>query len=65
VSTWLSLSMPHEPTGFLDAWPFFVMLVIALGLSGSVLWLGARQPAVGLGGPSAGSGHGPGHGGGE
>jgi hypothetical protein len=58
VSTWLSLSMPYEPTGFLDAWPFFVMLLVALVLSGVVLWYGARQPAIGLGGPAGGPGDG-------
>jgi hypothetical protein len=60
VSAWLSLSMPQQPRGLLDDWPFLVMLLFALGLSGAVLWYGARQPAIGLGGPA-----GPGHGGGE
>lgn len=60
VSTWLSLSMPQEPRGILDDWPFLVMLLIALGLSGAVLWYGARQPAVGLGWPNGGPDHGGG-----
>lgn len=65
VSTWLSLSMPAQPHSLIDDWPFLVMLLFALGLSGAVLWYGARQPAIGLGGPGAGAGHGPGHSGGE
>jgi complex iron-sulfur molybdoenzyme family reductase subunit gamma len=49
VSTWLSLAFPTEPIGPLYAWPFLLMLVLALGLSGAVMYYGSRQPAVGLG----------------
>lgn len=51
VSTWLALSIPEEPIGLLAAWPYFLMMILALGMAGAVLWLGARQPAVGLGWP--------------
>lgn len=49
VSAWLAFSLPSEPIGFLNAWPFLVMLVMALVASGLILWYGGRQPAVGLG----------------
>jgi complex iron-sulfur molybdoenzyme family reductase subunit gamma len=49
VSTWLSLAFPVEPIGPLYAWPFLLLLLLALGLSGAVMFYGARQPAVGLG----------------
>jgi len=52
VSAWLALAIPDPPIGILHAWPFLVMIVLALGLSAVVLWLGARQPAVGLGWPN-------------
>ena len=51
VSTWLALSLPEEPIGMFDMWPFLVLLVLVLVLSGLVLVIGARQPAVGLGWP--------------
>ena len=60
VSTWLALSLPRSPIGFLDTWPFLVLLLIALGLSGLVLYYGTRQPAVGLGWPEGGPGRGEG-----
>jgi len=56
VSSWLALSLPRPPIGFLDMWPYFFLLVLALGLSGFILWIGARQPAVGLGWPRGGPG---------
>lgn len=49
VSAWLALSLPAEPIGLFDAWPFLVMLIVALAASALILWYGARQPAVGLG----------------
>lgn len=53
VSTWLSLAFAPEPIGPLYAWPFLLLLALALGLSGLVMAYGARQPAIGLGwGPS-------------
>jgi len=61
VSIWLALSLPQKPMGLLDMWPFLLMLVLALVLSGLVMLYGSRQPAVGLGGPSSG----PDWGGGE
>lgn len=54
VSTWLSLAFPTEPIGLLSAWPFLVMLLLALGMSGALMAYGARQPAVGLGWGEAG-----------
>lgn len=54
VSSWLALSLPQRPIGFLDIWPFLFLLLMALGLSGFVLFYGARQPAVGLGWPEGG-----------
>lgn len=64
VSTWLSLAFPPDPIGPLHAWPFLLMLALALGLSGAVMYYGARQPAVGLGwgaaGPPVGSADEPG-----
>jgi hypothetical protein len=52
VSTWLALSLPQKPMGLLDMWPLLFLLVMALGLSGVVMWYGSRQPAVGLGWPN-------------
>jgi hypothetical protein len=57
----LALSLPQKPVGLLDMWPFFVLLALALALSGLILLLGSRQPAVGLGWPNGG----PDRGGGE
>ena len=54
VSAWLALALPQQPIGLLDIWPFLVLLSIALGLAGLVLYYGARQPAVGLGWPNGG-----------
>jgi hypothetical protein len=54
VSSWLALSLPPKPIGFLDMWPFFFLLAMALLLSGLVLFYGARQPAIGLGWPNGG-----------
>ena len=54
VSSWLALSLPRPPMGLLDMWPFLFLLVMALGLSGLVLYIGARQPAIGLGWPNGG-----------
>ena len=51
VSNWVALGIPQRPLGLLDGWPFLVMIVLALSLAGWMLWLGARQPAVGLSGP--------------
>lgn len=52
VSSWVALSIPREPIGMFDAWPFLLMLMLALVLSGVVMAYGARQPAVGLGWPN-------------
>ncbi len=49
VSAWLSLVFPPHQNGLLDAWPYLILLVLALGLSGIVMAYGARQPAVGHG----------------
>lgn len=54
VSTWLALSLPQKHMGLLDMWPFLLLLVLALGLSGLVMLYGSRQPAVGLGWPNGG-----------
>ncbi|MEW5989905.1 MAG: ethylbenzene dehydrogenase-related protein [Chloroflexota bacterium] len=51
VSSWLALSLARPPIGFIDMWPYFFLLVMALGLSGFILWIGARQPDIGLGWP--------------
>ncbi len=60
VSSWLALSLPREPVGFLDMWPFFMLLGLALFLSGLVMYYGSRQPAIGLGWPNGGLGRGGG-----
>ena len=60
VSGWLALAMPRPPVALLDMWPLLLLLVIALGLSAVVLWIGARQPAVGLGWPRGGPNRRPG-----
>lgn len=52
VSSWLALALPQPAIGFLDMWPFMLLPLLALGLSGLVIWVGARQPAVGLGWPN-------------
>lgn len=52
VSAWLALSLPTGGIGFFDAWPYLAMLALALGLSAAVVYVGARQPAVGLGWPN-------------
>jgi hypothetical protein len=54
VSTWLALSLPQKPIGFLDMWPFLILLALALVPSGLVMFYGSRQPAVGLGWPNGG-----------
>lgn len=51
VSNWIALGIPSRPLGFLDGWPFLVLIVLALALAGWMLWLGGRQPAAGLSGP--------------
>ncbi len=56
VSSWLALTLPQPPVSLLDAWPFLAMLLIVLALSGLVMWVGARQPAIGLGGPQEAAG---------
>jgi len=53
VSSWLALAFETPPVGPLDSWPFWLMLILALGGSGFVLWLGARQPATGAGWPAS------------
>lgn len=60
VSSWLALSLPQPPMGLLDMWPFLALLLVALALSGFVLYHGARQPAIGLGWPEGGPGRGDG-----
>jgi len=51
TSTWLSLSfMPRAP-GLLDGWPFFVLMLMAIGAGAVLLVYAARQPAVGRGWP--------------
>lgn len=54
VSTWLALALPEEPIGPLNAWPFLVIMLVALALAGLVLYYGSRQPA-GPGFPTGGS----------
>jgi hypothetical protein len=54
VSTWLALSLPQKPIGLLDIWPFLLLLIVALALSGLVILYGSRQPAIGLGWPNGG-----------
>lgn len=49
VSAWLALAFQPEQIGLFDAWPFLLMLILALGLSALVMWYGSRLPAVGLG----------------
>ncbi len=56
VSSWLALSLPQPQIGLLDIWPFLALLLMALGLSGIVLYIGARQPAIGLGWQKGGPG---------
>lgn len=51
TSTWLSLAfMPRGP-GLLDAWPFFVLMLMAIGAGAVLLVYASRQPAVGRGWP--------------
>jgi hypothetical protein len=56
VSTWLALALPQPQVTLLDAWPFLMLLAIALVLSLLVIAYGARQPAIGLGWPKGGPG---------
>jgi hypothetical protein len=51
VSVWLTLAFETPQPGPLEAWPFLVMIVLTLLLAGAVLYIGTRQPAVGLGWP--------------
>ncbi len=51
VSVWLTLAYEPAQPGPLEAWPFLVMIVLTLILAGAVMYVGARQPAIGLGGP--------------
>ncbi len=51
VSAWLSLVWAEKPNSFIDNWPMWLVLVLALTLAAFVGLLGARQPAVGLGWP--------------
>ncbi len=53
VSVWLTLAYEQSQPGPLEAWPFLVLIAMTLVLSGAVLYVGTRQPAVGLGGPGA------------
>ncbi len=52
VSSWLALSLPQQPIGLFDIWPFLLLLLLALVLSGLIMFYGARQPAIGLGWPN-------------
>lgn len=52
VSTWLALALPQAPVGLLDIWPFLFLLLLALTFSGLVMYLGSRQPDIGLGWPN-------------
>lgn len=52
ISTWLALSLPQPPVGLLDMAPFLFLLLLALLLSGLVMFYGSRQPDVGLGWPN-------------
>jgi hypothetical protein len=49
VSSWLSLAFMPEPIGLLNEWPFLLLLSLTLVLSGIVMYVGSRQPAIGLG----------------
>lgn len=51
VSVWLTLAFETPQPGPLEAWPFLVLILLTLGLSGVVLYVGTHQPAIGLGWP--------------
>ncbi len=51
VSAWLSLVIPGREMSLLDHSPFLAMLLLVVALGVWLLWIGSRQPAVGLGGP--------------
>jgi hypothetical protein len=51
VSAWLSLLIPAPEMSLFDHWPFLVLIVVVLLLGAWLFWIGARQPAIGLGGP--------------
>lgn len=51
VSVWLTLAFETPQPGPLEAWPFLVLILLALLLAGAVLYIGTRQPAIGLGWP--------------
>jgi hypothetical protein len=54
TSSWQSLALVATPVGFLDAWPFLVLIAVAIGLATWMLYVGLRQPAIGLGWPPGG-----------
>jgi len=49
TSGWLALAFAQHGPGFLDAWPFLVMMLMAILGSGVLIVYGSRQPAIGLG----------------
>jgi hypothetical protein len=51
VSAWLSLVIPAREMSLLDHWPFLVLILVVIALGTWLFWIGARQPAIGLGGP--------------
>lgn len=52
VSTWLALTFERAAPSLLDIWPFLLMVVMALGMSGAFVVYGLRQPDAGLGWPN-------------
>ncbi|MEX2547631.1 MAG: ethylbenzene dehydrogenase-related protein [Chloroflexota bacterium] len=53
VSTWLSFVVSQPAADLSDTWPFLVMVLLVIAMSGLLMYYGARQPAIGLGGPGA------------
>lgn len=51
TSTWLSLAFMARAPGLLDGWPFFVLMLMAIGAGAVLLVYAGRQPAVGRGWP--------------
>lgn len=51
TSTWLSLTFMARAPSLLDGWPFFVLMLMAIGAGAVLLVYAARQPALGRGWP--------------
>jgi len=54
TSSWLSLGVIPRPVGLLDGWPFLAMILLVLGLIAWMLYIGLREPAIGVGWPPGG-----------